>query len=207
MRKMLMTAVLAGATMLAPGVPPQARASHHDWFAIGTIFRIGAAHIAFAFGRPSFAYEPAYYYRYDQPIHYGGHQCSRYCFRDAGYYYHHESCPLVAAHFAHYQVDPYWAFDRYAPRYSGYGGGYGYRDYGYSDRYRYDDRYGYDRYDDRYDRGSRYRRDDSYRRYDHDRYGRYDRRDRYDRHDRYDRDRGHRGRGRGHRHYKGCGHY
>lgn len=178
MRKMLMTAVLAGMTLLSPGLVPQARASH-DWLSIGTVFRIGAAHVAIALGRPIFGYEPAYYYRYDQPIHYSGYRCSRYCFHEGGYDYHHESCPLVAAHFSHYRVDPRWAFDNYAPRYSGYG---------YGDRY---DRYGSDRYD-RYDRHDRYDRD-------YDRYDRYDRDDDYYRGRRDDR-------GRGHRHYKGCGH-
>ncbi len=188
MRKLLMTAVLAGVTMLSPSLSPQARASH-DWLSIGTVFRVGAAHIAFALGRP-FGYEPAYYYRYNQPIRYRGHRCSRSCFHDAGYDYHHESCPVVAAHFSHYRVDPRWAFDRYAPRYSGYDGR-------YRDGDRYGD-YGYrDRYDDRYDRRS-------------DRYDRYDRSDRYDRRDRYDRDdryRDHRGRRRSHRHHDGCGHH
>lgn len=191
MRKMFLTAVLVSATMLAPGLTPPAQASH-EWLSIGAVFRVGAAHIAFALGRPSYGYEPAYYYRYDRPIRYRGHSCSRSCFHDAGYDYHHESCPLVAAHFSHYRVDPRRAFDRYAPRYSGHyrGGG---RDYGYRDRYDRYDRHGrYDRYD-RDDR--RYRGRDSYRRHD-----------RYDRHDRDYRDRGHRGRGRGHRHHDGCGH-
>jgi len=205
---MLMTTVLAGVMMFTPGLTPQARASH-DWLSIGTVFRVGAAHIAFAFGRSSYGYEPAYYYRYDQPVSYRGHSCSRSCFHEAGYTYHHESCPLVAAHFSHYQVDPRWAYDRYAPRSVGYGGYGGYSrrggDYGYRDGYR-------DRYD-RDDRRSRSYRDDSYRRDDrYDRHGRYDRDNRYDRRDRYDRNdrnRGHRGRGheRGHRHYKGCGHH
>lgn len=187
MRKVLMTAVLVGVTAFAPGLSPQAQASP-DWLSIGTVFRVGAAHIAFAFGHASYGYEPAYYYRYDQPIRYRGHSCSRSCFHDAGYYYHHESCPVVAAHFSHYRVDPRWAYDRYAPRYRGQYRG----DYGYRDRYDRHDRYGrYDR-DDRYDRSYRYRGRDSYRR--HDRY------------DRYDDDR-HRGRGRGHRHHRGCGHH
>jgi hypothetical protein len=164
MRKMLVSAVLAGAALFAPGLISEARASH-EWLAIGTAFRVGAAHIAFVFGRPSFSYEPAYFYRYDQPIRYRGHACSRSCFRDAGYYYHHESCPLVAAHFYDHRIDPRWAFDRYAPRY-------GHRD-------RYDDRYGYD---DRYDDRGSYR-DGRHRRYDRD--------DRYDRH-RNRRGRGHR---------------
>jgi hypothetical protein len=199
MRKRLMIAILGGAMLVAPGLTTPARASH-DWFSIGTAFRVGAAHISFVFGRPSFLYAPAYYYRYDRPIRYHGHRCSRYCFHDAGYYYHHDSCPLVGAHFSHYRVDPYWAFDRYAPRYDGYGhydryGDYGrHGDYGYYDGYR-----GRDRYSDRYDRYDRY---GSRRGYD-----RYDRRRGYDRDYRYDRDRGHRGRGRGHQHRRGCGHY
>src|SRR5215217_7689546 len=186
MRKMFMSAVLAGAMMLSPGLTPEARASH-DWLSIGAVFRVGAAHIAFALGRPSYGYEPAYYYRYAEPIRYRGHSCSRYCFRDAGYDYHHESCPLVAAHFSHYGVDSHWAFDRYAPRYSGYDG---YDGYDHRGGYGYDRGYS-DRYDDRYDHRSGYDRHDSYR--GHDRYDRYDRNDRYDRRDRYDchdRDRG-----------------
>jgi hypothetical protein len=187
MRKKLMTAVLVVMTLLAPGLVPPAAASN-AWISIGSVFRIGAAHVAIALGSP-FGYEPAYYYRYDQPIHYSGYRCSRYCFHEGAYDYHHESCPLVAAHFSHYRVDPRWAFDNYAPRYSGYDG-------------RYRDGYGYDRYGDRYDR----RGYDRYDRYD-DR-GRYDRYDRHDRYDRYDDryDRGRRDRDRGHRHYKGCGH-
>ncbi len=167
MRKLLMTAVLAGTMMLSPGLTPQARASY-DWLSIGTVFRIGAAHVAIALGSP-FGYEPAYYYRYDEPISYRGHRCSRYCYHDAGYTYHHESCPLVAAHFSHYRVDRRWAFDRYAPRYSGYDGRYrdddrydAYRDHGDS---RYRDRYRSDRSDrrDRY----RGRRDRDYGRHRH----------------------------------------
>lgn len=189
MRRMFLTTVLAGTTLFAPVLIPDARASY-NWFSIGSVFRVGAAHIAFVFGRP-FGYQPAYYYRYDRPIYLAGHRCSRYCFRDGAYYYHERSCPLVAAHFAQYRVDPYGAFDRYAPRYDGYRDGYD--GYGYDDRYdgRYDDRYGYD---GRYDR--------------YDGYDRYDRRDGYDRYDRYDRHGRRDGyRNRGHRHYDGCGHY
>jgi hypothetical protein len=164
MRKMLMAGVLAGATLFAPGFTPEARASH-DWLAIGTAFRVGLAHISFVFGQPSYGYQPAYYFRYDRPIRYRGHQCSRQCFHDSGYYYHHESCPLVGAHFRNYGVDPYQAYSRYAPRFDGYDGGYG-GGGGYHDDYGHDDRY--DRYDD------------------------YDRHDRRDRYDRRHRGRGHR---------------
>jgi hypothetical protein len=206
MRKRFTTALLAGAMMVAPFLTPEAHASH-DWFAIGTAFRVGAAHISFVFGQ-SYGYGPSYYYRYDRPIRYRDHHCSRYCFHDAGYYYHHESCPLVAFHFSTYRVDPYWAYSRYAPRYDGYGyGGYGggYGGYGsYGGHY---DRGYYDRgYYDRYDGRGRY---DDHRGY-YDRRGHYDRNRGYDRHDRHDSHRGdrdHRGRGRGHQHHRGCGHY
>ncbi len=203
MRKMLTASILAGAMMLAPMLTSPAQASQ-GWLSIGTAFRVGAAHISFVFGSPGYGYDPAYYYRYDQPIRYSGHSCSRYCYHEGAYDYHHESCPLVAAHFSNYRVDPRWAFDRYAPRYDGYGyrsyGNYGYRDH----------RYDGDRRDRRYDR---YDRDD---RHDRDgRYDRYDRNDRYDRGDRrYDRDdhrdrRGHDRRDRGrddHRRHGGRGH-
>jgi hypothetical protein len=200
MRKRFAIVLLCGAMMVAPGLVTPARASH-DWLAIGTAFRVGAAYISFVFGPAGYGYSPSYYYRYDRPIRYGGYGCSRYCFHDAGYYYHHESCPLVAADFSHYRVDPYWAFDRYAPRYDGYyGQGYGHYDRRGDDGY-YDHR-GYDGYYDR--RGY----DGYYDRRGYDRhYDRYDGRRGYDRDYRYDRDHGHRGRGRGHQHHRGCGHY
>src|SRR5215208_4391511 len=133
MRKLLLTAALVGTLMTAPGLVPQASASR-GWFATGAGFRVGAAHISFVFGQPFSRYAPAYYYRYDRPISYRGHSCSRYCYRDSGHYYHHESCPLVRAHFRAYSVDPYWAYSRYAPRsdYDGYDGYYsGHYDSGY----------------------------------------------------------------------------
>ena len=182
MRKLFLTAILAGATLLSPALTPPAQASP-EWLAIGSVFRVGAAHISFVFGRPFYEYQPAYYYRYDEPIHYRGHQCSRHCFHDAGYDYHHESCPLVTNHFSHYRVDPSWAFSHYAPRYDRYGRSYRGDHYRRYDRYDRHDRH--DRYD-RYDRHRRYDRDGRYDRRDRDR--RYDRDDRYDRHDRRRRD-------------------
>ena len=79
MRRMVLTTVLAGTTLLAPFLIPTARASY-NWFSIGSVFRVGAAHIAFVFGRP-FGYPAAYYYRYDRKaqqwrkfvIDYGSH--------------------------------------------------------------------------------------------------------------------------------------
>jgi hypothetical protein len=199
MRKLLMTTVLAGMTLFTPGLTRPAHASH-DWLEIGAVFQVGAAHIAFAFGRPSYGYEPAYYYRYDQPIRYRDHRCSQYCFHEAGYTYHHESCPLVAAHFSHYRIDPYWAYERYAPRYGGYYLGRDYRYRGGYDRDRYArPSYGHDSYrsHDRYERHDRY--DDRNGRYDrnsrNDRYGRDHRYDRDDRYNRNDRSRGDHSRG------------
>ena len=234
MRKRFLIALLCGAMMVAPGLVPPAGASHF-WLSIGTAFRIGPAFISFVFAPPGYygGYRPSYFYRFDRPIYYPGLHCSRYCFHEGGYYYHHASCPLAAAHFSYYGVDPYWAYDRYAPRYDGYDGDYGYDGYGGYDGYRggygyYDGGYGYydgrgydryygyrggysDRYDDR-----RYgdRRYDGYRGDDHrydgrrhdDRRGYDGRRDggRYG-HDWRDRDDGHRG-SRGHEHHGHRGH-
>lgn len=153
MRKLLATATLITSTLLLPGVVPEAHAGHHDWFAVGSAFRVGAAHISFVFGRPIGGIGPAYYFQYDRPISYHGHSCNRYCFREAGHYYHHEACPVVSAHFNNYDYDAYVAFSRYAPRYDGYDryydgyrtryqsygyrtyghGGHGYRNHGYRD--------------------------------------------------------------------------
>lgn len=205
MRKVLVTAALAAAAMLAPGLVPEARADH-EWLAAGHAFRVGHAHVSFLFGRPALGFgfhQPVYYYRYDRPIQYRGHRCSRYCFREARHFYHHDSCPLVRAHFRAYRVDPRWAFERYAPRYDSVHPGYGY-DYRGGDGWRDRD----PRYDRRYDRYDRDRRYD--RRHDprHDRDRRYDRDERWRCDDDCDdrRDRRHRGRGRGHRHHRGCDH-
>jgi hypothetical protein len=181
--------------MVAPGLVAPASASH-SWLSIGTAFRIGPAFISFVFAPPGYGYSPAYFYRFDRPIRYGGAHCSRYCFHEGGYYYHHASCPLAAAHFSYYNVDPSWAYDRYAPRYDGYDryDGYGRGNYGYDDGHGYDGYY--DGHHDGYYDHRGYRDRDGY-------YDRYDRR--YD--DRYDRDRGHHGHGRGHQHHRGCGHY
>jgi len=201
MHKRFLTVLLCGAMMVAPGLVAPAAASH-SWLSIGTAFRIGPAFISFVFAPPGYGYSPAYFYRFDRPIRYGGAHCSRYCFHEGGYYYHHASCPLAAAHFSYYNVDPSWAYDRYAPRYDGAYGYDGYGrggDHGYYDGRGHDGYYdgrGYDGYSDR--RGYR-DRDGSYDRYDR----RYDDRRGYD--SRYGRDR-HRG-SRGHKHQRGCGHY
>lgn len=183
-KKTPLLVALAATTMLSFAAPQAARADH-GWLSVGSAFRIGGANISFVFGQPTrfHGLNPGYFVRFDRRVDYHDHHCTRYCYRDHGSYYHHESCPVVSAYFGTHQVDPYWAFDRYAPRYgSGYHGYY-YRGHrgGYYDRH------------DRYDR---YRDDSVYRdrgwnrgRGDH----RWDRDRRHDRDRRYDRD--HRGRG------------
>jgi hypothetical protein len=194
MRKILATVALITTTMFTPGLIPEAQAS--GWFSVGSAFRVGAAHISFVFGRPLDGIGPAYYFRYDRPISYSGYRCNRYCYREENHYYHHEACPVVGAHFHRHDVDPYWAFSRYAPRFDGYEYGYGGRYNGYHDRYDSDDNSGRSYYRDRYDgyRDDRY--DDSRGR------GRYNR----SHDDDYSRDRGRRGGRRHHQHGPSCRH-
>ncbi|HEX2641847.1 MAG TPA: hypothetical protein VHU81_02565 [Thermoanaerobaculia bacterium] len=197
MRKATSFIVAVVMSVMTLSLPAPAQA--HNWIGYGPGFRIGGIELSIFFGQPSYSRYRDYYYRSARPFNYRGHRCSDACFRDGGYYYHHESCPLVAEHFHHYGVRRDEVFDRYAPRYDRYDG------YGRYDRY--DRRDGYDRYDG-YDRRDRDRRDDRDRygrRYDRDGYRdrRDDRRDRYDR-DRYDRH--DRGRGRGHDQGRGWGH-
>ena len=142
MRKKLAIAVLIVGAMIAPGLVPQARAD--AWLSIGTGFHIGPAHISLVFGQPFARFARGYYYRYDRPIAYAGVHCTDRCFRQGGYYYHADSCPVVRAHFRRYNVDPYSTFSRYAPRVDGYDG---YDSYGYDDTYAYEAPYdGYDTY-------------------------------------------------------------
>ncbi|HXO20302.1 MAG TPA: hypothetical protein VOA87_10320 [Thermoanaerobaculia bacterium] len=129
MRKMLMTAILAGATMFAPGLTAPAHA--YGWFSIGTGFRVGGLSLSFVLGQPFAAYAPAYYYRAYQPIAYGGYHCTSRCFVDHGVYYHDRACPVVSAYFRNYGYDPEAAFIRYAPQYDGYYNGGGYYGGGY----------------------------------------------------------------------------
>lgn len=191
MRKGTSFVVAAVMSLLTLSMPSPAQA--HNWIGYGPGFRIGGIELSIFFGQPSYSRYRDYYYRSARPFNYRGYRCSDRCFRDGGYSYHHESCPLVAEHFHHYGVRRDQVFERYAPRYDRYDG------YGRHDRYdsRYD-RYDRDRYGRRYDRdGYRDRRDDRWDRHDRDRY------DRYDRHDR-NRGRGHdrdHGRGRGHDRY------
>jgi hypothetical protein len=182
-------AVVMSLTTLFLSAPAQA----HDWRGYGPGFRIGGIELSIFFGQPSYSRHEDYYYRSARPFSYQGHRCSDACFRDGGYYYHHDRCPVVAQHFSRYNTRRDDVFRRYAPRYDRNDRYDRYDDYSRNDRYdRYDrdDRYDRGRHDrDRYDR--RGRDDDR-----HDSYRGRDRRD--DRRGRYDDDGRHRGRGRGH---------
>lgn len=151
-------------------------AQAHSWRGHGPGFRIGGIDLSIFFGQPSFSRHDDYYYRSARPFRYRERRCHDACFRDGGYYYHHDRCPVVAYHFNRYGTHRDDVFRRYSPR--------------------------YDRHD-RYDRQDRYdRRGRDYDR--HDRYDR-DRRDRWDDGNRHrGRGRGHYDRG--HRHSRDCGH-
>jgi hypothetical protein len=185
MRKKTPLLVALAATTMLSFIAPQAARADHGWLSVGSAFRIGGANISFLFGQPArfHGLNPGYFVRFDRPVAYHDHHCTEYCYRDAGSYYHHESCPVVSAYFGSHQVDPYWAFDRYAPQYgAGYYGYYsnrGHRGGGYYDGYR------------RHDRYDRYRDDSVYRDRGWNRDGdhRYDRNRRDGRDHRYDRDR------------------
>lgn len=167
MRRILTTASLLGILSLA-SVPAKAEIA---WLGFGSRFDVGDVHFSLVFGEPGYSYPRGYYYRTAQPFHVHGAHCSSSCFRNAGYYYHGDSCPLVRAHFLRLGYDPYDVYTRYAPRiaYGGRSYGYGSRFEGGYDRYhRYDRRYArptHDAYGNGWGHGSRYdsrydRRDD-----------------------------------------------
>lgn len=156
-------------------------------FSLGALFRIGGIHFNLVLGDFGYGHPRGYYSRTADEFSYGSTRCNSYCLNHDNYHYHHESCPLVRRHLAHFDIDPLRLFDRYAP---GYGERY---DRGYRHDSRYDG-YGDDRYDDRYD--------DGYRR---DRGSRYDSYPYRDRGSRYDRDRGYGRRDRRHRGHPASG--
>lgn len=171
MRRTLSIALLAGTVMMAaPGLVPAAQAGGGFFFGGG--FRIGGFPFVIAYAEPGYSHHHGYYYRTPRHFAYRGHSCSSACYRDAGYYYHHESCPVAHRYFQAYDVDYRWVLSTYAPYYDRYGhhGDYGhYGNYGNYGRYDH-----YDRYDDRYDRQDRYDRYDG--RHSDDRYDRAPRR-------------------------------
>lgn len=164
MRRILTTASLLGILSLT-SVPAKADVA---WLGFGSRFDVGDVHFSLVFGHPGSSYPRGYYYRTAQPFHVHGAHCGSTCFRNAGYYYHGDSCPLVRAHFVRLGYDPYDVYSRYAPRVT-------YRGRHYGSNSRFDG--GYDRYH-RYDRPTRNYRNDGNGwghgpRYD----SRYDRRD------------------------------
>lgn len=171
---------------LTPGLVPQASADH-GWRA-GAAFEIGG--IFFNIGyrgdrdrhrRHDYYYRTRHHFGSRDHYHRGGR-----CFQDRGYYYHHESCPLVHDHLRRHRASLDHVFGYYAPDY----------DHRYRDRY-YDDHRRPRRYRDH----GHYRDRGRYR--DHGHY-------RDDRGRGHHRGRGHdkhRGRGRGHDHHDHRGGY
>ncbi|MCB1035050.1 MAG: hypothetical protein KDD47_14580 [Acidobacteria bacterium] len=152
--KALSVAVLSAAMLVTPGLVPQAEAASLSLH-FGGGFRIGGVFFNIGVHARDGHYHD-HYYRTSHRLRYDGYSCSRACYRDEKYTYHHRSCPVVSHHLRRYGYDAGAVFNTYAPRYEGRS------HYDRYDRsYRDDGRY--DR-DDRYDR--RYRRDDRYDRYD-----------------------------------------
>ncbi len=114
---------------LGPGGPQPAEAGS---FRIGSSFRIGGGFFSLAFGSQHRHHRPQHYYRTSHRLSYSGYKCGAYCFKDAGYNYHHTSCRLAQHHFQRYDFNPSRAWGL---GYRGdYGRGhYGQRDYGHRD--------------------------------------------------------------------------
>ncbi len=169
MKRALAIAAALSMLVVTPGLVPQAQADH-GWRAGGS-FKIGGIHFNIGYFQGRNHRHPTYYYRTKHHLHSHRDHYRGNCYRDGGYYYHQESCPLVRGHLDHHRVSLHGVFSRYAPdydhRYNRYGSRHDSRGYGH-------------------DRGHR----------SHKRYRSHGE---YRRHGRYDRGhRGHRGHGRGH---------
>lgn len=154
-------AITAALSMLivTPGLVPQVQADH-GWRA-GSSFSIGGVHFHIGYFKSGRHHShPTYFYRTKHHLHVPQAHYRGTCYRDSGYYYHHESCPLLHGYLDHYEVSMHGLFSRYAPDYD----------------HRYNQRYGHRRdyrgqdYDHGYRSHKRYRGHGEYRRH-----GRYDR--------------------------------
>ncbi|MEZ5333021.1 MAG: hypothetical protein R2991_13435 [Thermoanaerobaculia bacterium] len=107
MRRALPAIALALTISTLLAVPPAG--AEVAWVA-GADFSVGGAYFSLGFQSPAVQpysrYEPVYYYRVRQPLHYEGVHCTSACYLRDGYTYHHPSCPLVARHFAAYRFAP-----------------------------------------------------------------------------------------------------
>ena len=160
-RRRALTLMSTPLVVAGSGLVTKAEAETY-WDVIGHT-QIGG--VGFSIGLHSSGY-PGYYYRTTYPLSYGYHRCNRHCYRHAGYSYHHESCPLLGAHFGYYGAPPPYHYGNYDYGYRrrhypgrGYGRGYGnwYRGHPYGWRRRHHRERRYNRRQDRR-RGRRYRR-------------------------------------------------
>ena len=143
---MLTTALVVGLVVGAGGfTTAQAESFFH---AIGGA-RIGGVHFTVGYhSAPRHRHYPGRYYRTKHKIkgHGYGRRCGKFCYREGGYYNHHESCGLLGAHLVRHSYSPRY----YAPPYRVYGYQY---DYGYGRR-----NHGYRHYDNDYDDDRRHHR-------------------------------------------------
>ena len=156
MHQVMMTTALVVGLVFGAGGFATAQAESF-WHAIGGA-RIGGIHFTVGYhSTPRHRHYPGRYYRTKHKIkrHGNGHRCGNFCYREGGYYNHHESCALLGAHMVRHSYSPRY----YAPSYPVYGYRHGYGS-GYDDRryYRGDD------YDDRRHQ-RRHRRERRHRRH------------------------------------------
>lgn len=125
MKKILViTAIIALAPLVA------APAAEAGIFSVGVAFNVGGLFFDLGFGGPRYSAHASHHvYRVAEPFYYAGYECHSGCYRDAGYYYHHADCPVVAYHFRSHGFSPYAAYPTFfaPPAYGHYSG---YRSYG-----------------------------------------------------------------------------
>lgn len=128
--------LLAAATFVVGGMASDASAES-PWHAFGGV-RIGGIHFSVGFDAERSGRYDRYerpYYRTSHRLHYRGRECGSFCFRRRGDYYHHESCPVLGAHFSRYDYGPQYRRDRSRGE-----DRYFYRDHEFERDYRYERR-------------------------------------------------------------------
>ncbi len=110
-RAIVILTALAVVSSLAVAQPAQA--DHDRWY-LGSGFEVGGVYFNIVLAPPGY-HRTGYYYRSADPFSYRHVRCTSRCFREGGYNYHHQSCPVVHRHFTHFRLDPGRVFLRYAP--------------------------------------------------------------------------------------------
>lgn len=159
------TTILICFTLLVGGSGLFSPAQADSWWNVFGSFRVGGVHFSVGYHQPTYGahrYYPGRYYRTHQHFKYRGQRCGAYCYTRDKYRYHHESCPLLGAHFRSNGYAPsYDRYDRY-DRYSRYDDGHHYKSHKYYKPYKYK------KHQHRYDhRGRRYCNDRDQRNHRH----------------------------------------